>query len=198
MWVWSLGWKDPLEGDAWQPTPVFLPRESHGQRSLVGCSPQDRSVRHDWSDLAQHSIEVGGQNLPSSALWKYQRFWESRLVFLLLLFVRLCAAVGFSGSPRPSDTLWSPALSGHVEALLWASCSCIPPPDKLHGPETAQALHAQHMTHQPSKPAWNLVFLTAPITYSHQSPWASSLDPPLHTHVSVDFTICLSLAFIPF
>ena len=24
---------------AWQPTPVFLPGESHGQRSLVGCSP---------------------------------------------------------------------------------------------------------------------------------------------------------------
>ena len=23
----------------WQPTPVFLPRESHGRRSLVGCSP---------------------------------------------------------------------------------------------------------------------------------------------------------------
>ena len=25
----------------WQPTPVFLPRESHGQRSLVGYSPWD-------------------------------------------------------------------------------------------------------------------------------------------------------------
>ena len=24
----------------WQPTPVFLPGESHGQRSLVGCSPE--------------------------------------------------------------------------------------------------------------------------------------------------------------
>ena len=24
---------------AWQPTPVFLPGESHGQRSLVGDSP---------------------------------------------------------------------------------------------------------------------------------------------------------------
>jgi len=24
---------------AWQPTPVFLPEESHGQRSLAGCSP---------------------------------------------------------------------------------------------------------------------------------------------------------------
>jgi len=23
---------------AWQPTPVFLPGESHGQRSLAGCS----------------------------------------------------------------------------------------------------------------------------------------------------------------
>ena len=25
---------------AWQPTPVFLPEESHGQRSLVGYGPQ--------------------------------------------------------------------------------------------------------------------------------------------------------------
>ena len=24
---------------AWQPTPVFLPGEPHGQRSLAGCSP---------------------------------------------------------------------------------------------------------------------------------------------------------------
>ena len=26
----------------WQPTPVFLPGEIHGQRSLAGCSPWDR------------------------------------------------------------------------------------------------------------------------------------------------------------
>ena len=32
------GWKDPLEEDR-QPTPVFLPGESHGQRSLAGYSP---------------------------------------------------------------------------------------------------------------------------------------------------------------
>ena len=29
---------------AWQPTPVFWPGESHGQRSLEGCSPQGRRV----------------------------------------------------------------------------------------------------------------------------------------------------------
>ena len=33
-----LDQEDPLEEDL-QPTPVFLPRESHGQRSLAGYGP---------------------------------------------------------------------------------------------------------------------------------------------------------------
>ena len=33
-WVRKIPWRR-----AWQPTPVFLPEESHGQRSLVGYSP---------------------------------------------------------------------------------------------------------------------------------------------------------------
>ena len=37
-WVWSLGWEYPRRR-AWQPTPVFLPGEFQGQRSLVGYSP---------------------------------------------------------------------------------------------------------------------------------------------------------------
>ena len=37
--VRSLGQEEPLEGRAWQPTPVVLPGESHGQRSLAGNSP---------------------------------------------------------------------------------------------------------------------------------------------------------------
>ena len=38
IWVQSLGQEDPLEKGR-QPTPVFLPGESHGQRSLAGyCS----------------------------------------------------------------------------------------------------------------------------------------------------------------
>ena len=35
-WVGRISWRR-----ARQPTPVFLPGESHGQRSLVGCSPWD-------------------------------------------------------------------------------------------------------------------------------------------------------------
>ena len=34
----SLGQEDTWRG-AWQPTPVFLSGEPHGQRSLVGYSP---------------------------------------------------------------------------------------------------------------------------------------------------------------
>ena len=35
-WVGKIPWRR-----AWQPTPVFSPGESHGQRSLVDYSPWD-------------------------------------------------------------------------------------------------------------------------------------------------------------
>ena len=37
-WVGKIPWRR-----AWQPTPVSLPGESHGQRSLAGCSSWGRS-----------------------------------------------------------------------------------------------------------------------------------------------------------
>ena len=40
MQVRSLGWED-LWNRKWQPTPVFLPRKSHGQRSQAVYSPWD-------------------------------------------------------------------------------------------------------------------------------------------------------------
>ena len=39
MWARSLGREDPLE-EGVEPTPVFLPGESPGQRSLLGYSPR--------------------------------------------------------------------------------------------------------------------------------------------------------------
>ena len=36
-WVRKISWRRK-----WQPTPVSLPGKSHGQRSLVGCSPWGR------------------------------------------------------------------------------------------------------------------------------------------------------------
>ena len=50
-WVGKILWRR-----AWQPTQVFLPGESHGQKSLAGYSPRgSQRVGHNWSDLAQHS-----------------------------------------------------------------------------------------------------------------------------------------------
>ena len=40
MRVQSLGWEDPWRRK-WQPTPVYLPGQFHGQRSLAGYSPWD-------------------------------------------------------------------------------------------------------------------------------------------------------------
>ena len=50
MQVQSLGQEDPLK-KAWLPTPVFLPGELHGQRSLVGYSPWG----HKESDTTEHT-----------------------------------------------------------------------------------------------------------------------------------------------
>ena len=45
-WVRKIPWRMK-----WQPTAVFLPGESYGQRSLVGCSPGG----HKESDTTEHA-----------------------------------------------------------------------------------------------------------------------------------------------
>ena len=48
----------------WQPMPVFLPGESHGRRSLVGCSPWGRSEsdRTEWLYFHFSSSCIGEGN----------------------------------------------------------------------------------------------------------------------------------------
>ena len=52
-WVRSLGRKVPWRRK-WQPTPVFLPGESHGWRSLVGYSPWGRKESDMTEQLHFH------------------------------------------------------------------------------------------------------------------------------------------------
>ena len=51
--VRSLGWDDFLER-AWLPTPVFLPGEFHGQRSLAGYSPRC-CKESDTTEVTEHT-----------------------------------------------------------------------------------------------------------------------------------------------
>ena len=49
-WVQSLDWEDIWQRE-WLPTPVFLPRESHGQRSLGVYSPEGHIESDTMEDL---------------------------------------------------------------------------------------------------------------------------------------------------
>ena len=49
FWVGNIPWRRQ-----WQSTPVLLPGESHGQRSLVGCSPWDRKESDTTERLHFH------------------------------------------------------------------------------------------------------------------------------------------------
>ena len=65
-WARKLPWRR-----AWQPTPIFLPGESHGQRSLVGYSP--------WS----HKESDMNEQLPCSHNIKYTSFYFFHLFLLV-------------------------------------------------------------------------------------------------------------------
>ena len=69
--------------------PVFLPEESHGQRSLAGYSPWDHKESdtrgHSWSDLAQSTCHCRGNHrlLCFFQVWfLYSSFEEPGLMFL--------------------------------------------------------------------------------------------------------------------
>ena len=52
----------------WQPTPVFLPREFHGQRSLAGYSPQGHKDL-DMTEANQHAHGMNEAALNVNLIW---------------------------------------------------------------------------------------------------------------------------------
>ena len=56
----------------WHPTPVLLPRKSHGRRSLVGCSPRGRwgSDTTDRLHFHFHALEKEMATHSSVLAWK--------------------------------------------------------------------------------------------------------------------------------
>ena len=56
LWIQRITWRR-----AWQPTPVFLPEEFHGQRSPVGYTPY--RIAKSWTWLSTHTcIPVTKEN----------------------------------------------------------------------------------------------------------------------------------------
>ena len=70
-WVRKIPWRR-----AWQPTPIFLPGESHGQRSLEGYSPRGRKesdtlkrrTTHRTHELSPQVNELNTHDLTSATI----------------------------------------------------------------------------------------------------------------------------------
>ena len=64
-WVGKIPWRR-----AWEPTPGFFPGESHGQRSLAGCSPGGPKELDTTEHLDHHlrDSHLGPAAIHSAAL----------------------------------------------------------------------------------------------------------------------------------
>ena len=141
-----LGWEDPLEegngnplqysclenpmdggGGQWQPTPVFLPRESYGRRSLAGYSP----LGHTESDMTEHTRpcllrSIWQQEIPSSfsesCMILTQDWWNRETAIQKWIGPRIGA--GMRGELCRWGGDGNEDISTHV--LLWVlPCPCL-------------------------------------------------------------------------
>ena len=137
MGVWSLGQEIPWRR-AWQPTPVFLPGESHGeswQEPGWLQSIGSQRVRHDWSNLActHFKLEhIGTGSLKGLYFHKieYGTVTVSRVKARTLVpgVVWLTRTAGREWSECSYDTLAIYVISLNLHNILWGQYhyNCIP------------------------------------------------------------------------
>ena len=92
-WVRKIPWRR-----TWQPTPVFLPGESHGQRSLAGYSPRGGIE----SDTTEHSAHTHTHTLKQTYLSFKQWLGQNEMfqdVPNLKLKVKLLSRVWLLATP---------------------------------------------------------------------------------------------------
>ena len=62
-WVWKIPWRRK-----WQPTPIFLPGKSHGQRSLADYGPWGRKESDMSQELNNNNSERQQHKIPQT-IW---------------------------------------------------------------------------------------------------------------------------------
>ena len=96
-WVGKSPWRR-----TWQPTPIFLPGESHGQRSLVDYSPS----------VAKNSI------------WLKWVSMHTGTAFVINIWVIRALVEEISEKVPPLSATLPPRLY-HIEGLFWFHLSCV-------------------------------------------------------------------------
>ena len=149
---------DPRNGQipwrrAWQPTPVFLPGESHGQRSLVGYSPWGckQSDTNQWLN----KYKTVAKNFPKTSSvdvftrWKSKPLWPvlffpmDRSDQIMILFRNLYLST-FDLIPVFSDALYCPekissSLFSLQTPILFCTCLSTAFSPKVTPPPTSTA-----------------------------------------------------------
>ena len=130
-WVRKIPWRRK-----WQPTPVLLPGESNGQRSLADYRPWGHKRKWTWFSDYTTKITHGARNicLPPRASVPG---WEHLLLLLLSHFSRV--RLGFSRQEHWSG-LPFPSPMHKSEKLKW-SRSVMSDCSRHHGLQPTRLLH---------------------------------------------------------
>jgi len=119
---------------AWQPTPIFLPGESHGRRSLGDSVHGLQRVGHDWSNLTcmptsrwvWHIVII----LNSREIFQYVQFWFpckcSKTMALLNFKINTQLCFLFYDHPYCPYTRWryNRACLHFTSACAWLLSCC--------------------------------------------------------------------------
>ena len=103
-WIWKIPWRKK-----WQPSSVFLPGKSQGQRSPEGYSAQGRRVRHDLVTKQQQQKKQQNRQECFSSIKKKE----------ILPFAKWMAIILIEISQRMTSTLqsymWSLRKIKHIK-----------------------------------------------------------------------------------
>jgi len=161
----------------WQPTPVFLPGESHGQRSLIGYSPRGRKESDTTERL--HSLTLEWIQM------ERKPFWSPGMIAV----VQMLSHVQLFGTPW-TTARQSPLFSTISQSLLkFKSIELVTPSSHLI--LCALFFCAQSLPASGSFPVKSQLF-----TSSGQSIGASASVLPMNTRY--DGTLYFLLAYLAY
>ena len=98
----------------WQPTPVFLPEKSHGQRNLAGCHPWD-DKELDMTEATNYSPPFYVIKVKVKSLSRVRLFATPWIVAHRIFQARVLewVAISFSRvSSWPRDQTWVSRIAG--------------------------------------------------------------------------------------
>ena len=125
-WVGKISWRRK-----WQPTPVFLPGESHGWRSMVGYSPWGRKEL-DTTERASQRNRIFATKAFYLVRNQQKFIWPHSVLYLYsITYAQSCLTLC-----DPMDgllVLRTPLSMGFPRQKYWSGLPC-PPPGKFLDP----------------------------------------------------------------